>query len=29
VAFSFACGPFQCAEGFTEQTVRLTGRRES
>jgi hypothetical protein len=28
VAFSFACGPFQCAEGFTEQTVRLTGRRD-
>jgi hypothetical protein len=25
VAFSFACGAFECAEGFTEQTVRLTG----
>lgn len=25
VAFSFACGPFECAQGFTEQTVRLTG----
>lgn len=27
VAFSFACGSFECADGFTEQTVRLTGGR--
>ena len=27
VAFSFACGAFECAESFTEQTVRLSGRR--
>jgi hypothetical protein len=27
VAFSFACGAFECAEGFTEQTVRLSGGR--
>jgi len=25
LAFSFACGPFECTDGFTEQTVRLTG----
>lgn len=25
VAFSFACGVFECAEGYTEQTVRLRG----
>jgi hypothetical protein len=25
VAFAFACGEFECAEGFTEQTVRLRG----
>lgn len=25
VAFSFACGVFECADGFTEQTVRLRG----
>ena len=27
VAFSFSCGTFECSEGSTEQTVRLTGRR--
>jgi hypothetical protein len=26
LAFAFACGPFECAEGFAEQTVRLRGR---
>ncbi|HEV2906684.1 MAG TPA: hypothetical protein VGZ50_05155 [Actinomycetota bacterium] len=26
LAFSFACGPFECAEGFVEQTVQLRGR---
>jgi hypothetical protein len=25
VTFAFACGPFECAEGFVEQTVRLRG----
>lgn len=25
VAFSFACGTFQCASGFTEQVVKLKG----
>jgi hypothetical protein len=25
VAFSFACGTFECADGFTQQTVRLSG----
>lgn len=29
VAFSFACGAFECTEGFTEQTVRLRGGRRS
>lgn len=27
VAFAFACGAFECGEGFTEQTVRLRGGR--
>lgn len=27
VAFSFACGPFQCSSGFTEQRVQLKGGR--
>jgi hypothetical protein len=25
VTFAFACGPFECADGFVEQTVRLRG----
>ena len=25
VTFAFACGPFECAEGYTEQTVKLKG----
>jgi hypothetical protein len=25
VTFAFACGAFDCAEGFAEQTVRLRG----
>ena len=25
VTFAFSCGPFQCAEGFVEQTVQLRG----
>jgi len=25
VAFSFACGAFECADGFTKQTVHLSG----
>ena len=25
VTFSFACGTFECAEGFTEQVVKLRG----
>ena len=28
VAFAFACGPFECAEGFVEQTVQLRGGRK-
>jgi hypothetical protein len=28
VVFSFACGAFECADGFTEQTVRLSGARK-
>lgn len=28
VAFWFACGRFECANGFTEQTVRLSGERK-
>jgi hypothetical protein len=28
VVFSFACGAFECADGFTEQTVRLSGGRK-
>jgi len=28
VAFSFACGTFECTEGFIEQTVRLSGGRK-
>jgi hypothetical protein len=28
VAFSFACGAFECADGFTEQTVKLSGGRK-
>jgi hypothetical protein len=27
VTFTFACGPFECAEGFFEHTVRLRGGR--
>jgi len=27
VVFSFACGAFQCADGFTKQTVQLKGGR--
>jgi len=27
VTFAFACGPFECASGFVEQTVRLRGGR--
>ena len=27
VTFSFACGAFECTEGFSEQTVRLSGGR--
>jgi hypothetical protein len=27
VTFAFSCGPFQCAEDFVEQTVRLRGGR--
>jgi hypothetical protein len=26
VVFAFSCGPFECAEGFAEQTVRLRGK---
>jgi Family of unknown function (DUF6299) len=26
VAFAFSCGPFECVEGFAEQTVRLRGK---
>jgi hypothetical protein len=26
VAFAFACGSFECADGFVEQTVQLRGR---
>jgi hypothetical protein len=26
LAFAFACGAFECAEGFAEQTVRLRGK---
>lgn len=26
LAFAFACGPFECADGFVEQTVQLRGR---
>jgi hypothetical protein len=26
VTFTFSCGPFDCAEGFVEQTVRLRGK---
>jgi hypothetical protein len=26
VTFAFACGPFECADGFVEQTVLLRGR---
>jgi hypothetical protein len=26
VTIAFACGPFECAEGFVEQTVRLRGK---
>jgi hypothetical protein len=25
VSFAFSCGPFECGEGFAEQTVRLHG----
>ena len=25
VSFAFSCGPFECGEGFAEQTVRLRG----
>lgn len=25
VAFAFSCGPFECADGFAEQTVQLRG----
>ena len=28
VAFSFSCGPFECVEGFAEQTVRLRGGKQ-
>jgi hypothetical protein len=27
VTFAFSCGPFECAEDFVEQTVRLRGGR--
>ncbi|HEX5937144.1 MAG TPA: DUF6299 family protein [Actinomycetota bacterium] len=27
VAFAFSCGPFECVEGFAEQTVRLRGKK--
>jgi hypothetical protein len=27
IAFSFACGSFECADGYTEQTVQLRGTR--
>jgi hypothetical protein len=26
VAFAFSCGPFDCADGFAEQTVQLRGK---
>jgi hypothetical protein len=28
VTFAFACGPFDCTEGFTEQTVHLSGGKK-
>jgi len=28
VAFAFACGPFECADGFVERTVLLRGGRK-
>jgi hypothetical protein len=28
VTFAFSCGPFECAEGFVEQTVQLRGARK-
>ena len=28
LTFSFACGPFQCSEGFAEQVVQLSGRKK-
>ena len=28
VTFTFACGPFECADGFMEQTVKLNGGRK-
>ncbi|RYP85019.1 hypothetical protein EKO23_13585 [Nocardioides guangzhouensis] len=28
VTFTFACGPFDCAEGFAEQTVHLSGGKK-
>jgi Family of unknown function (DUF6299) len=27
VAFAFSCGPFECVEGFAEQTVKLRGKK--
>jgi hypothetical protein len=27
VTFTFACGPFECAEGFVEQMVQLRGKK--
>jgi hypothetical protein len=28
VTFAFSCGPFECAEGYAEQTVQLSGRKK-
>ena len=28
VSFSFACGAFECTEGFNEQTVQLSGGKK-
>jgi hypothetical protein len=27
VTFTFACAPFECTEGFVEQTVQLRGKK--
>jgi hypothetical protein len=27
VSWAYACGPFECGDGFVEQTVQLRGRR--